>query len=327
MNPDKNLPLATPTTSSCCGGASKSTATTATAAKSESSCCGGSSKADTSASSCCSTTVIAAPVTVASAESVAVDPRSIVREKYGEVASGTCVGVGCCGAAPDDEAALAAFGYTPEQRAAIPEGANLGLGCGNPIAHAKLQKGEVVLDLGSGGGIDCFLAAREVGATGRVIGVDMTPAMIERARANRVRIDATNVEFRLGEIEHLPVADASVDVIISNCVVNLSPDKSQVFREALRVLKPGGRLVVSDLVLLHALSPELQRNVDLYVGCIAGASLKEDYLQLMRDAGFADVRVVEEIGYTVGMERLAEDSPERDAFRAVTSVKVWALKR
>ena len=364
MNTDPNLPLVTPTSSSsCCGGASKSSAPATTAAKS--SCCGGSASANTetsatkssccsstpsttlataavtsdcgcgstsikndasATSSCCSTTMPAAP-TAAESLVPAADPRSLVREKYGEVASGTCVGVGCCGAAPDDEAALAAFGYTAEQRAAIPEGANLGLGCGNPIAHAKLQKGETVLDLGSGGGIDCFLAAREVGATGRVIGVDMTPAMIERARANRVRIDATNVEFCLGEIEHLPVADATVDVIISNCVVNLSPDKKQVFREALRVLKPGGRLVVSDLVLLHELSPELQRNVDLYVGCIAGASLKEDYLQLMRDAGFADVRVVEEIGYTVGMERLEEGSPERDAFRAVTSVKVWALKR
>ena len=336
MNADKNLPLATPapsSSSSCCGGASKASAPVITA--STSSCCSTSGTSAspspavaTSASSCCGgASKASAPVTLSTTIAPAADPRSVVREKYGEVASGTSIGVGCCGAAPDDEAALAAFGYTPEQRAAIPEGANLGLGCGNPIAHAKLQPGETVLDLGSGGGIDCFLAAREVGPTGRVIGVDMTPAMIERARNNRVRIDATNVEFRLGEIEHLPVADASVDVIISNCVVNLSPDKRQVFREALRVLKPGGRLVVSDLVLLHALSPELQRNVDLYVGCIAGASLKEDYLQLMRDAGFADVRVVEEIGYTVGMERLAEGSPERDAFRAVTSVKVWALKR
>ena len=327
MNIDKNIPLVTSTTaskSSCCGGGSKASVPIESSAKS--SCCGGSSATKASSDCCIPTVLASAPVTTASIAPAA-DPRSIVREKYGEVASGTCVGVGCCGAAPDDEAALAAFGYTPEQRAAIPEGANLGLGCGNPIAHAKLQAGETVLDLGSGGGIDCFLAAREVGPTGRVIGVDMTPAMIERARTNRVRIDATNVEFRLGEIEHLPVADASVDVIISNCVVNLSPDKRQVFREALRVLKPGGRLVVSDLVLLHELSPELQRNVDLYVGCIAGASLKEDYLQLMRDAGFADVRVVEEIGYTVGMERLEEDSPERDAFRAVTSVKVWALKR
>ncbi|TMA31889.1 MAG: arsenite methyltransferase, partial [Deltaproteobacteria bacterium] len=235
-------------------------------------------------------------------------------------------GCGCCGAEAGDEAALAALGYTAEQRAAIPEGADLGLGCGNPIAHAALAPGETVLDLGSGGGIDCFLAAREVGPTGRVIGVDMTPGMLERARANRARLDAANVEFRLGEIEHLPVADASVDAVISNCVVNLSPEKLQVFREALRVLKPGGRLVVSDLVLTRALDPETRHNVDLYVGCVAGAALEDEYLGFIRDAGFSDVRVVEERGYAVGMEDLPAGSPEREAFGAVISVKVRAVK-
>ena len=329
------------TTAGCCGGASASTAnlhaatpstthttTIASVSAAEASgCCGG---ASASSAGCCgetTMTTLSLPVTQATTVPPAADVRETVREKYGEVARGTCVGVGCCGAPPDDEQALAQFGYTAEQRAAIPEGANLGLGCGNPIAHARLQPGETVLDLGSGAGIDCFLAAREVGPTGRVIGVDMTTDMLERARRNRIKVDATQVEFRLGEIEHLPVADGTVDCIISNCVVNLSPDKPQVFREAMRVLKPGGRLVVSDLVLLRELSPELQRNVDLYVGCIAGASLKEEYLRLLRDAGFAEVRVVEEIPYTVGMERLAEDSPERDAFAAVTSVKVWAVKR
>jgi len=254
------------------------------------------------------------------------DPRSVVREKYGAVAQGGNCGCGCCQADAGDEAALASLGYTAEQRAAIPEGADLGLGCGNPLAHARLQAGETVLDLGSGAGIDCFLAAREVGPTGHVIGVDMTPAMLERARANRARVGAANVEFRLGEIEHLPVPDASVDAIISNCVVNLSPEKPQVFREALRVLKPGGRLVVSDLVLTRPLDPVLQRNVDLYVGCVAGASLKDDYLRLIREAGFRDVAVVEERGYTVGTQNLPPGSPEREAFGAVTSVKVRAIR-
>ena len=258
--------------------------------------------------------------------SPASDPRAIVREKYGVVAEGGTCGCGCCQSAPDDEATLAALGYTAEQRAAIPEGADLGLGCGNPLAHAALQAGETVLDLGSGAGIDCFLAAREVGETGRVIGVDMTPAMLERARRNAAKVRGTNVEFRLGEIEHLPVADASVDVIISNCVVNLSPDKPQVFREALRVLKPGGRLVVSDLVLKYPLGDELRRNVDLYVGCVAGAALKDEYLRHIREAGFRDVRIVEERAYEVGLDNLPVGSPEREAFSAVTSVKVRAVK-
>ena len=283
---------------------------------------------ETNAGGCCGDDCCAAPVTLRASESLAPgsDPRAVVREKYAAVAEGRACGCGCCGAEADDEAALAALGYTAEQRAAIPEGADLGLGCGNPIAHADLAPGETVLDLGSGGGIDCFLAAREVGPTGRVIGVDMTPGMLERARANRAKLDAANVEFRLGEIENLPVADASVDAVISNCVVNLSPEKPQVFREALRVLKPGGRLVVSDLVLTRALDPETRRNVDLYVGCVAGAALEDEYLGLIRDAGFADVRVVEERGYAVGMEDLPAGSPEREAFGAVVSVKVRAVK-
>ena len=267
-----------------------------------------------------------APAAVAETLAPGSDPRATVREKYAAVAEGGSCGCGCCAAEPGDHAALAALGYTDEQRAAVPEGADLGLGCGNPLAHAQLVAGETVLDLGSGAGIDCFLAAREVGPTGRVIGVDMTPAMLERARANREKAKATNVEFRLGEIENLPVADASVDAIISNCVVNLSPDKTRVFREALRVLRPGGRLVVSDLVLTRPLGDELRRNVDLYVGCVAGASQKEEYLRLMRDAGFRDVRIVEERGYAVGMENLPAQGPEREAFSAVVSVKVRAIK-
>src|SRR5439155_2783507 len=176
--------------------------------------------------------------------------------------------------------------------AAIPEGADLGLGCGNPLADAGVKPGETVLDLGSGGGIDCFLAAREVGPGGHVIGVDMTPAMIERARANAVKSGVTNVEFRLGEIEHLPVADGSIDLVISNCVINLSPDKPAVFREALRALKPGGRLAVSDLVLTRPLSQQARNDVELYVGCVAGALLKDEYLDAMRSAGFGAVESV-----------------------------------
>jgi len=262
------------------------------------------------------------------------DIRIVVREKYGSIAEGRTSGCcspgsssGCgCGDVGDTEAVLATIGYTAEQAAVLPEGANLGLGCGNPLAYAKLQPGETVLDLGSGAGIDCFLAAREVGETGRVIGVDMTPPMIEKARANAAKVQAKNVEFRLGEIEHLPVADASVDAIISNCVVNLSPDKAHVFREALRVLRPGGRMLISDLVLTRPLSEEMKQNVDLYVGCVAGASLKDEYLGLMREAGFADVEIVAESGYSVGQEQLRPGSAEEDAFRAVISAKIRARK-
>jgi SAM-dependent methyltransferase len=254
------------------------------------------------------------------------DVHAVVREKYAVAAAGESSACGCCGGPADAESVLAKIGYTAEQAAAIPEGANLGLGCGNPIAHAELKPGEVVLDLGSGGGIDCFLAAREVGPAGRAIGVDMTPPMLDRARGLATKLGVSNVEFRLGEIEHLPIGDASVDCIISNCVVNLSPNKLQVFREALRVLRPGGRLVVSDLVLTRELSPELRKNVALYVGCVAGATLEPVYLQLLRDAGFTRVEVLERTGYDVGSDGLAEGSPERDAFGAVVSVKVRAYR-
>ena len=252
------------------------------------------------------------------------DIRTVVREKYGEIAEGRRRGCGCgdCG---DD--VLLTLGYTAEQKAALPEGADLGLGCGNPLAHAAVRPGETVLDLGSGAGVDCFLAAREVGPSGRVIGVDMTPAMLEKARANAAKGGYANVEFRLGEIEHLPVADASVDCIISNCVVNLSPDKPQVFREALRVLRPGGRMLLSDLVLTRPLPAAARQDVALYVGCVAGAALKDEYLDMVRQAGFAEVAVVEERGYTVGLDALPEGSSEREAFASVVSVKVRADKR
>jgi len=252
------------------------------------------------------------------------DIRTVVREKYGEIAEGKRGGCGCSSECCGD--VLLTLGYTPEQKAALPEGADLGLGCGNPLAHAALKPGETVLDLGSGAGVDCFLAARETGPAGRVIGVDMTPSMVEKARGNAARAGTTNVEFRLGEIEHLPVADATADCIISNCVVNLSPDKPQVFREALRALKPGGRMLLSDLVLTRPLPPEHQRNVALYVGCVAGAAMKDDYLEMIRQAGFAEVAVVEERGYTVGLEALPAGSPEREAFASVVSVKVRARR-
>ena len=264
------------------------------------------------------------------------DIRAVVREKYGEIAEGKRSGCGCTGAPaghPPEAGrgsccgdVLLTLGYTEEQKAAVPEGADLGLGCGNPLAHAALKPGETVLDLGSGAGVDCFLAAREIGPAGRVIGVDMTPSMIEKARANAARAGTANVEFRLGEIEHLPVADATVDCIISNCVVNLSPDKLQVFRDAHRALKPGGRMLLSDLVLTRPLPPESRQNVALYVGCIAGAAMKDDYLEMIRRAGFTEVAVVEERGYTVGLDALPTGCPEREAFASVVSVKVRARR-
>jgi len=259
------------------------------------------------------------------------DIRTVVREKYGAIAQGTQSGCGCdsgaggcCGGSVVDQVAEY-IGYTPEQLAALPEGANLGLGCGNPLAHAAARPGEVVLDLGSGAGMDAFLAAREVGATGRVIGVDMTPEMLEKARANAARVGAGNVEFRLGEIEHLPVADGSVDIVISNCVINLSPAKDQVFREAFRALRPGGRMVVSDLVLLRPLSEEVRRSVEAYVGCVAGAAQKEDYLRAIRDAGFRDVEVVEERSYG-DADLFGGAEWMREGARAVVSAKVRAVK-
>jgi len=221
-----------------------------------------------------------------------------IREGYAKVAKqgGCCCSpvTNCCGTGSQAKEISKKVGYRDEDLNAVPDGANLGLGCGNPIALASLKAGEIVLDLGSGAGFDAFLAVKKVGPTGRVIGVDMTPEMIEKARQNAVKGNFKNVEFRLGEIESLPVEDNSVDVIISNCVINLVPDKAKAFREACRVLKPGGRLMVSDVVLRKPLPKAIRDSVEAYIGCLSGALMKEDYLNAITDAGFKNVEVIEE---------------------------------
>lgn len=235
--------------------------------------------------------------------------RQAVREGYGKIAQkdgSCCSGVSCCGSNPADSAQLATYiGYGADELAALPEGANMGLSCGNPNALASLKAGEVVLDLGSGGGFDVFIAARKVGAAGRAIGVDMTHEMLAKARRNiaayRERSGLDNVEFRLGEIEHLPLADNCVDVVISNCVINLSPDKPQVWREISRVLKPGGRVAVSDLALLKPLPAPILEMVEALVGCVAGAVLVSDTERMAKEAGLGDLVLNTKRGYVDGM--------------------------
>ncbi|MFO7637927.1 MAG: arsenite methyltransferase [bacterium] len=266
--------------------------------------------------------------------------RRTVRNGYARVArgGGSCCGDSACCGAPDAGKTSRAVGYTDEDLAAVPAGANLGLGCGNPVALAALRPGDTVLDLGSGAGFDCFLAAKQVGPGGRVIGVDMTPEMVEKARDNARRAGTANVEFRLGEIEHLPVADASADAVISNCVINLSPDKPQAFREAFRALRPEGRLMVSDIVLAAPLPRQLLESAAAYVGCISGASLRDEYLGMIAEAGFREVTVVAEERYPVELgatdptlRAIASESglstgELQAAAAGITSIKVAAVK-
>jgi arsenite methyltransferase len=285
------------------------------------------------------------------------DIRSHVREHYGSLAEkqssatlaiGCCssssqVAAGCCGSSTqasssccggDDLLALdkvKTIYETPDVTDLPEEVTSLSLGCGDPVTLASLETGQVVLDLGSGGGIDCFLAARQVGELGYVIGVDMTPQMIDRARANKEKVGAKNVEFRLGEIEHLPVADNSIDVVISNCVINLSPDKPQVFREAFRVLKPDGRLSVSDIVTDGPLPDEIKRDLSTWAGCVSGALDVKDYIQAILDAGFGDVELVpvywDQSVVDEALEQLSLDNVNPEwTNKAVFSAKITARK-
>lgn len=222
--------------------------------------------------------------------------KDFIRKNYAEVAQegnkGGCCSDGCCSGAPVNIIQISKeIGYTDEDILSVPLEANMGLGCGNPTALASLKEGETVLDLGSGGGLDCFLASKQVGETGYVIGVDMTPEMVRLARKNAQESGVTNVEFRLGEIEHLPVEDSSMDVIISNCVINLSPDKKQVFKEAFRVLKPGGRLSITDVVAIKQIPQNIKQDLGLIAGCIGGAEYIEEIRTMLQDAGFRNIRL------------------------------------
>jgi arsenite methyltransferase len=270
--------------------------------------------------------------------------RKAVREGYAKIAQkeqSCCfpMASSCCGGQELAATISRNVGYSEEEMQAVPEGANLGLGCGNPVALASLREGEAVLDLGAGAGFDCFLAAERVGEKGRVIGVDMTPEMVEKARGNAAKGGYGNVEFRLGEIENLPVADNAVDAVISNCVINLAPDKKRVFEEAFRVLKPGGRVMISDIVLLKPLPDFIMNSIAAYVGCVSGAVMKDDYLDLIRKAGFRDARVIRETAFPV--ECMANDPtaqaivrnldmPQEEIVKlvegAVCSVNVQAIK-
>jgi SAM-dependent methyltransferase len=256
--------------------------------------------------------------------------RLAVRSRYGEIAKKKTSGCGCsthsscCGSNPVSIEKLSqAFGYTKAQLESAPEGANMGLGCGNPQAIASLKPGETVLDLGSGGGFDCFLAAKSVGESGRIIGVDMTADMVSKARQNAAKLGAKNVAFRLGEIEHLPVADASVDVIISNCVINLSPEKTNVFREAMRVLKPGGRLAILDVVALQTLPAEIKNDLALISGCVGGTEKIEKIESMLTEAGFEDIKIQPKVE---SRDSIREWFPGRNLEDYVTSATIEAVK-
>lgn len=265
----------------------------------------------------------------------------LVKESYGKIArtGGSCCPTkgSCCGTRPPEEISKN-IGYSEEEMNAVPQGANLGLGCGNPIALASIKEGETVLDLGSGAGFDSFLAANRVGPTGKVIGVDMTPEMINRARENADKGSYSNVQFVPGELEDLPVDDNSMDAVISNCVINLVPDKKKVFKEVFRVLKPGGRLMVSDLVLRQKLPLSIENSIEGYVGCISGAVMKDVYLDAIGSAGFGDVEVIEESPFSLDFfvsdstDQAIDQSPKMSAEEvngfadSVSSIKVRAIK-
>lgn len=268
--------------------------------------------------------------------------KKIVREGYAKIAKQdlSCCGPAdsCCGNTNLAEDISKKIGYTDQELGAVPANANLGLGCGNPVALASLKEGETVLDLGSGAGFDCFLAANKVGKKGMVIGVDMTPEMIEKARENAKKGNYENVEFRLGEIEALPITDNSVDIIISNCVINLSPDKNKVFRETFRVLKPGGRLMVSDIVLLKELPNAIKNSIEAYVGCLSGAMMKDDYMRIIRRAGFREVQIIGESVFPIDCitndptvkgivenMRIPRETLEKIA-NSIISIKVYGIK-
>lgn len=262
------------------------------------------------------------------------DIKKSIQKTYGDIAK---TGSSCCCSCSCDGTSANAIsqkvGYTEQDMSTVPEGANLGLGCGNPVALADIKPGETVLDLGSGAGFDSFLAAKRTGPTGKVIGVDMTTEMIQRANENAQKGDYKNVTFIQGEIESLPVSDGSVDIIISNCVINLSTDKPKVFREAYRVLKSGGRLMVSDIVLLKELPPEIRDSVDAYIGCLAGALLKKDYLTAMQAAGFSNIEIVEESAFPLDYilndlkaKIVVENMKLTDEMMRVVSIKIKAVK-
>jgi len=270
--------------------------------------------------------------------------RKAVRDGYAKIAKKeeTCcipMAPSCCGGQDTAARISKHIGYSEDDISAVPEGANLGLGCGNPVALASLKEGETVLDLGAGAGFDCFLASARVGERGRVIGVDMTPEMIEKARGNAAKGGYGHVEFRLGEIENLPVADNAVDAVISNCVINLAPDKKRVFEEVYRVLRPGGRVMISDIVLLRPLPDFIMNSIAAYVGCVSGAVMKEDYMDIIRKAGFRDARVIKETPFPI--ECMANDPTAQAIVRnldmprenivklvegAICSVNVHAVK-
>ncbi len=235
--------------------------------------------------------------------------KKAVREHYAQKATGErsprSASITNCGSTDLAQNISKSIGYTEWELKAVPEGANLGLGCGNPVALASLREGETVLDLGSGAGFDCFLAANRVGKTGKVIGVDMTPEMLEKARENARKGKYGNIEFRLGEIENLPVADNSVNVVISNCVINLAPDKRRVFEEAFRVLKPDGRLMISDMVLLKELPDFIRKSIEAYIGCLSGAIMRDEYIGTIKAAGFQKVSIIDETSFPI--EGIAND--------------------